>query len=72
MNSIARAMQMGKSSLYYYFQSKNDIYKAVILYEAQELKKKIIEAVKQEPDVIEKIRVYVFTRLKYFFKYQNL
>ena len=38
MEEISRALKMGKSSVYYYFRSKEDIFEAVVLYEANILR----------------------------------
>jgi AcrR family transcriptional regulator len=37
MDDIARAAGMGKSSIYYYFKSKEDIFEAVVKKEAHAL-----------------------------------
>lgn len=72
MNSIAHSIEMGKSSLYYYFESKTDIFKAVVQYEANELTKNIQTSVNKENDTVEKIRVYVLSRLHHFSNFKNL
>ncbi|MCK7536282.1 MAG: TetR/AcrR family transcriptional regulator [Marinilabiliales bacterium] len=35
MEEISRALKKGKSSIYYYFGSKEEIFEAVVLYEAK-------------------------------------
>lgn len=66
MDDIAKAAGMGKSSIYYYFKSKEEIFEAVVKKEAAtlsvELEKKVI-SVNDNPK--EKIRNYVFIRMKY-------
>ena len=66
MEDIAHAAGMGKSSIYYYFKSKEEIFEAVVKKEAHELslelEKKVIN-VNDNPK--EKIRNYVFIRMKY-------
>lgn len=66
MDDIARASGMGKSSLYYYFKSKEEVFEAVVKKEADllriELEKKVINS-KDNPK--EKIRNYVLIRMKY-------
>jgi AcrR family transcriptional regulator len=64
MNEIADGVGKGKSSLYYYFSSKEDVYRAVIENEAETMKKKLIDAVSGEKDPIEKLRLYVITRME--------
>jgi len=66
MEDIASAVGMGKSSIYYYFKSKEEIFEAVVKKEAYELslelEKKVIQ-VKDNPK--DKIRNYVLIRMKY-------
>ncbi len=66
MEDIALASGMGKSSIYYYFQSKEEIFEAVVKKEAHELslelEKKVIN-VNDNPK--EKIRNYVLIRMRY-------
>ena len=65
-DDIAQASGMGKSSIYYYFKSKEEIFEAVVKKEAHalslELEKKVIKANDNPKD---KIRNYVFIRMKY-------
>jgi AcrR family transcriptional regulator len=64
MNEIADGVGKGKSSLYYYFSSKEDVYRAVIEKEADTMTRKLVEAVSEEKDPVEKIRIYVVTRME--------
>ena len=64
MNEIAEGVGKGKSSLYYYFNSKEDVYRAVIEKEAETMKKKLVDAVSEEKDPVEKLRIYVITRME--------
>jgi len=72
MNQIAAAVEMAKSSLYYYFESKNEIFKKVVEYEANELNGKISQALENQSNPLDKIRIYVLSRLHYFMNYPNL
>ncbi len=65
MEDIAKASKKRKSSLYYYFKSKERIFAKVIGREIAGLKNKIIEAVAKETDPYMKLRNLVNTRLKY-------
>ncbi|MEA3316524.1 MAG: TetR/AcrR family transcriptional regulator [Bacteroidota bacterium] len=66
MNDIAKAMGMGKSSLYYYYKSKEEVFEAVVLHEADILRDVLEnDIIKQDIDHIEKIRKYVITRMQY-------
>ncbi len=66
MEDIALASGMGKSSIYYYFKSKEDIFEAVVKKEAHELslelEKKVINVNDNSKD---KIRNYVLIRMRY-------
>ena len=64
MNEIAEGIGKGKSSLYYYFSSKEDVYRAVIEKESDTMRKKLIDAVAEEKDPVEKLRIYVITRME--------
>jgi AcrR family transcriptional regulator len=71
MDEIARALKMGKSSIYYYFQSKEDIFEAVVLYEANILRNELTTAIKSVDSPVDKMRNYVFVRMKAFEKLSN-
>ena len=71
MDEIAKALSMGKSSIYYYFKSKEDIFKAVALYEANVLRSKLTAAIKSVESPVEKMREYVFVRMKSFENLSN-
>lgn len=62
MNEIAEEARKGKSSLYYYFTSKEEIFQAVVEYEAEILKNNIIQALEDCQNAEEKLRTYVLTR----------
>ena len=65
MEDIARAARKGKSTLYYYFKSKEDVFAEVIKREITGLKHAMLEAVERERDPSEKLRMFVGTRLRY-------
>jgi len=65
MEDIAKAAKKGKSSLYYYFKSKEQVFAEVIKNEIDGLKAAIIEATEQEDDPYYKFRKFVYTRLNY-------
>jgi len=71
MDEIARALKMGKSSIYYYYESKEDIFEAVVLYEANVLRNELTTAIKSVDSPIEKMKNYVFVRMKSFEKLSN-
>lgn len=63
MNIIAQEIGKGKSSIYYYFQSKEEIFQAVVLNEAIIYRRKIITAINKSDDPFVKLKNYVITRL---------
>ncbi|HOW39987.1 MAG TPA: TetR/AcrR family transcriptional regulator [Bacteroidales bacterium] len=71
MDEIAKALKMGKSSIYYYFESKEEIFEAVVLYEANILRNELTTAIKSVESPIEKMRKYVFVRMRSFEKLSN-
>jgi len=72
MDEIARAARKGKSSLYHYFKSKEEVFQAVIEQEAAEVMAEIFRAVQQEKKPQEKLRAYVITRMQAFKRVANL
>jgi AcrR family transcriptional regulator len=63
VDDIANALRKGKSSIYYYFSSKEDIFKAVVDKEADELRKKVLAILNSPQSSIEKIRAFLKTRM---------
>lgn len=65
MEDIAKAAKKGKSSLYYYFKNKEEVFAEVIKKEIAGLKTAIIEAIEKEDDPYNKFRKFVDARLNY-------
>lgn len=68
MEDIAKAAGKGKSSLYYYFKSKEEVYAEVIRKEIAGLKTTIRKAIEEEDDPYNKFTRFVGTRLNYLNK----
>ena len=66
MGDIAKALHMGKSSLYYYFTSKEDIFLEVLKKEVEELRGEFLRAVEVEPTPERKFRAYILKRTEMF------
>ena len=64
VDDIAQALRKGKSSIYYYFSSKEDIFRAVVDCEADALRVRINEILDSPLDVLDKLRAYVKTRMQ--------
>ena len=63
MEEIAAATRKGKRSIYYYFQSKEEIFRAVVEKEAEELKIQLEETIRQDDSPIGKLKTYILFRL---------
>jgi AcrR family transcriptional regulator len=72
MDEIAQAMRKGKSSIYYYFTSKEEIFEAVVEHEAGLLRSEIKRALENSGIPQDKLRSYVLTRMKGFQKLSNI
>jgi AcrR family transcriptional regulator len=72
MEKIAEEAGMGKSSLYYYFAGKEELFEAVVEREAEHLKNEIIKATKDITDPYKRMKVYVISRMKAFNQSINL
>lgn len=71
MEEIAGALNKGKSSIYYYFKSKEEIFEAVVDHEAQLLKNELSEVIKSSDDPESILRKYVKVRMNLFEKLSN-
>jgi AcrR family transcriptional regulator len=71
MEEIALATRKGKSSIYYYFNSKEDIFKAVVEKEAEELKEELYKKIADIEDPIERLKVYITVRMRKLNKLTN-
>jgi AcrR family transcriptional regulator len=71
MDEIAGALKMGKSSIYYYYKSKGEIFEAVVLHEANILRNELTTAIKSVESPVDKMRNYVFVRMISFEKLSN-
>lgn len=72
LDDIANAVRKGKSSLYYYFNSKEDLFQAVIVKEVEVLKQALEKVVFRSLDPEEKLREYILTKLTTFRELSNL
>ena len=66
MDEIAGDVDMGKASLYYYFPTKEDLFKSVITEEQSEFVNKIESVLKENISASQKLHMYVEQRLQYF------
>ena len=66
MDEIATDVEMGKASLYYYFPTKEDLFKAVLTQEMNELKRNIETILEESGSATDKLHQYVEQRMKFF------
>jgi AcrR family transcriptional regulator len=66
LDDIANAVRKGKSSLYYYFESKEDLFQAVIMKEVDILAHELEIVINRNTDPIDKLRDYILTKLATF------
>jgi AcrR family transcriptional regulator len=71
MEEIAHAMHKGKSSIYYYFKSKEEIFEAVVEKEVSILRHEVITATAMTSSPKEKLRIYIITRMREFKRMTN-
>ena len=71
MEEIARASQMGKSSIYYYFKSKEEIFRAVVEFEAILLKERLNRIISKNNSPPERLKAYILFRLHHVRTLEN-
>ena len=71
MEEIANASQMGKSSIYYYFKSKEEIFRAVVEFEATMLKEQLSRIISKNNSPPERIKAYILFRLHHVRTLEN-
>jgi len=71
MDEIAIASRKGKSSIYYYFASKEEIFQAVVEKEAQILKQELIKATNETDSPAQKLKMHVLIRMRTMEKLAN-
>jgi len=71
METIAKAAGKAKSSVYYYFKSKDEVFKAVVLNEGIAFRRTIIEAISTNETPKDKIKTYILTRMRLLQIYKN-
>ncbi|MFY0254650.1 TetR/AcrR family transcriptional regulator [Chitinophaga sp. 30R24] len=64
MDDIAKAIGKGRSSLYYYYKSKDEIFDAVVMIEIREMLTAMTHAVDQASGIEQKLRAFFLTKLE--------
>ena len=71
MEEIASATQMGKSSVYYYFKSKQEIFRTVVEFEAIMLKERLNRIISKNSSPSERLKAYILFRLHHVRTLEN-
>jgi len=71
MEEIAIASRKGKSSIYYYFPGKKEIFKAVVEKEAGELKVRLDKTMLADTPPLDKLKAYILFRLHHVRTVEN-
>ncbi|MCD6257910.1 TetR/AcrR family transcriptional regulator [Candidatus Aerophobetes bacterium] len=71
IDEIAHSAHIAKGSIYYYFGSKEDIFRAVLDKENRLWSQKVREVINRASTPQEKLRAYLVTRTKYLSKLTN-
>ncbi len=71
MDEIAVASRKGKSSIYYYFASKEEIFQAVVEKEAEILKQELLKAINETDSPEQKLKMHVLVRMRSMEKLAN-
>ncbi len=72
IDEIAKLARVGKSTIYYYFKSKEDIFKAVVEKELNTLREKINQALINVENPQERLKIFLLTRMKYLRELANI
>ena len=71
MEEIASTSKMGKSSIYYYFKSKEEIFRAVVEFEASMLKERLNRVIAKSSSPPERLKSYILFRLHHIRTVEN-
>ena len=72
MEDIADGVEMGKASLYYYFPTKESLFKAAMAEEKDEFVRQVEKILEKQTSAVAKLHTYVEERLKFFQELVNL
>jgi AcrR family transcriptional regulator len=71
MEVISSASKMGKSSIYYYFKSKEEIFRSVVGLEAHILKGRLTRIINKNSSPQERLKSYILFRLHHVRTLEN-
>ncbi len=64
MDDVAKAVGKGRSSIYYYYKNKDEIFEAVMDVEIKDIIGELSKAVSEQPATEEKIRAFCLAKIK--------
>jgi AcrR family transcriptional regulator len=64
MDDVAKAMDMGRSSLYYYYKNKEEVLEAVMAFEIKQILGEVAKAVDHAETTEGKLRAFCLTKLQ--------
>jgi AcrR family transcriptional regulator len=71
MDDIAKSVDKKRSTIYYYFKNKDEVFNAVVEYEANILKTELLDAVANVDEPMAKVRNYLVTRMHVYKRVDN-
>ncbi len=71
MEDIAHELHKGKSSLYYYFKNKEEIFQAVVDFEQETLLSQLRDIINSDKNAKDKLHDYFYTRMKTIIDLEN-
>jgi len=71
LDDIAKYIGKGKSALYYYFKSKEEIFEAVLEFEVNLLRDELFFALEKEKNPQSKLRIYILKRMELYHQVLN-
>jgi AcrR family transcriptional regulator len=71
MEDVAGAVRMGKSSLYYYFKNKDELFSEIINREAETYKQEMTATLESHESCGDKLKAYATTRMQIIRKLAN-
>lgn len=71
MNEIAAKARIGKSSMYYYFKNKEDIFAEIVRIDSDHFRQKLNDAIQKAYSPQDKIMQYVRTRMLHLKELSN-
>ena len=72
MMDIAKALNKSKSTLYYYFKSKEDIFAAIVQDISEQLQNELMKVIKSKADTKTLLKRYIIKRMEYSNKIAKL